>query len=210
MKKYSAIGRVLVLLLAAFGSNSCVGTTTPTPGSPQELLATVSKSNVRDYWTNDFGREKRSGGYSVIVPVESAEKLLKSIRRQVPSGYVAFIGTTNNLDDPRINGAELVLAPGQDQFDIVRLAATNAVNYDKTTDQIIEELRRWDAQFGIDIWQAETDTVQLKLKSIPTDLPEFSQELYEFCPDIVDQGVGDIESLQAAVKQEGAIFLWWD
>ncbi|MBJ7514723.1 MAG: DUF4253 domain-containing protein [Stenotrophomonas sp.] len=210
MKKYSAIGRMLVILLAVPGSNSCVGTTTPTQGAPQALLAAVTKSNVRDYWTNDFGRKKRSGGYSVIVPLESAEKLLESIRAQVPSGYVAFIGTTNNLDDPKIKGAELVMAPGQDQFDIVRLAATDAVNYDKTTDQIIEELRRWDSQFGIDIWQAETDTVQLKLKSIPVDLPEFAQGLYEFCPDIVDQGVGDIESLQAAVKQEGAIFLWWD
>lgn len=210
MKKYSAIGRMLVILLAVPGSNSCVGTTTPTQGAPQALLAAVTKSNVRDYWTNDFGRKKRSGGYSVIVPVESAEKLLESIRAQVPSGYVAFIGTTNNLDHRKIKGAELVMAPGQDQFDIVRLAATDAVNHDKTTDQIIEELRRWDSQFGIDIWQAETDTVQLKLKSIPVDLPEFAQGLYEFCPDIVDQGVGDIESLQAAVKQEGAIFLWWD
>lgn len=210
MEKYSAIGKILVFLLATFGSTSCVGSITPTQGSPQELLAAVTKSNVRDYWTNDFGRERRSGGYSVIVPVESAEKLLESIRAQVPSGYVAFVGTTNNLDDPKINGAEIVVAPGQDQFDIVRLAATDAVNYDKTTDQIIEELRRWDSQFGIDIWQAETDTVQLKLKSIPTDLPKFSQGLYEFCPDIVDQGVGDIESLQAAVKQERAIFLWWD
>jgi len=46
--------------------------------------------------------------------------------------------------------------------------------------------------------------------SLPEDLPAFSQTLYELCPDIVDQGVGAIESLQAAVEQEGAIFLWWD
>lgn len=57
MNKYSAIGRVLVFLLAALGSTSCVGTKTPTQGSPQELLAAVAKSNVRDYWTNDFGRK---------------------------------------------------------------------------------------------------------------------------------------------------------
>lgn len=210
MKKFSAIGRMFALLLAASGLNACVGAPPPPPGTPQALLATVAKSDVRDFWTNDFGRAKRTGGYSVIVPVESAQKLLESVRGQVPSGYVAFVGTIHNIDDPRIKGAELVMAPGQDQFDIVRLAATDAVNHDMTTDQIIEELRRWDAQFGIDIWQAETDTVQLKLKSIPEDLPEFSQRLYEFCPDIVDQGVGDIESLQAGIKQEGVIVLWWD
>lgn len=210
MRKYGAIGRMLAFLLVASGLNACVGTTTPPQGTPQALLAAVTKSDLRDYWTNDFGRAKRTGGYSVIVPVERAQALLESIRGQVPSGYVAFVGTTHNLDDPSIKGAELVMAPGQDQFDIVRLAATDAVNHGKTTDQIIEELKRWDAQFGIDIWQAETDTIQLKLKSLPEDLPAFSQRMYEFCPDIVDQGVGDIESLQAAVEQDGAIFLWWD
>ena len=146
----------------------------------------------------------------MIVPTERAEAFLKSIRGQLPAGYVAFVGTTNNLNDPKVKGAEIVLAPGQDQFDIIRLAATDAVNYDKTTYQIIEELKQWDAQVGIDIWQAETDTVQLKLKSLPKDFPNFSQKVYDFCPDIVDQGVGDIESLQAAIKQERAIFLWWD
>lgn len=209
MKKYLAIGRMFVLLLAASGLNACVGAPPP-PGTPQALLAAVAKSDVRDFWTNDFGRAKRTGGHSVIVPVESAQKLLESIRGQVPSGYVAFIGTTHNIDDPTIKGAELVMAPGQDQFDIVRLAATDAVNHGMTTDQIIDQLRRWDAQFGVDIWQAETDTIQLKLTSIPADLPAFSLRLYEFCPDIVDQGVGDIESLQAGIKQEGVIVLWWD
>jgi hypothetical protein len=210
MKTSSVVGRLLAFVLAILGSSSCANTATPTQGSPQELLAAVTKSNVRDFWTNDFGRENRSGGYSVIVPTERAEAFLKSIRGQLPAGYVAFVGTTNNLNDPKVKGAEIVLAPGQDQFDIIRLAATDAVNYDKTTYQIIEELKQWDAQVGIDIWQAETDTVQLKLKSLPKDFPNFSQKVYDFCPDIVDQGVGDIESLQAAIKQERAIFLWWD
>ena len=156
MKTSSAVGKILAFFLAIFGSSSCANTATPAQGSPQELLAAVTKSNVRDFWTNDFGREKRSGGYSVIGPTERAETFLKSVREQLPTGYVAFVGTTNNLDDPKIKGVEIVLAPGQDQFDIIRLAATDAVNYDKTTDQIIEELRQWDSQFGIDIWQAET------------------------------------------------------
>lgn len=179
-------------------------------GSPQDVLATVTKFTVRDFWTNDFGRDKRRGGYSVVVPADDAETFLRTIRAQLPAGYVAFVGTTNNLGDLTVRGAEIVVAPGQDQFDIIRLAATDAVNYDKTTEQIIAELKAWDAQFGIDIWQAETDTVQLKLKSLPKDLPAFSQRLYEFCPDIVDQGVGDIESLQAGIQQERMIFLWWD
>jgi len=62
VSKYGAIGRMLAFLLAASGLNACVDTTTPPQGMPQALLAAVTKSDVRDYWTNDFGRAKRTGG----------------------------------------------------------------------------------------------------------------------------------------------------
>lgn len=210
MKNPSNVGKMLVFLLTMLGAISCTNTAASTQVAPQELLSTVTKSDVRNFWTNDFGREKRNGGFSAIVPIDKAETFVTSIRKQLMPGYVAFVGTTNNLDNPSLKVAEIVVAPGQDQFDIIRLAATDAVNYDMTTDQIIAELKQWDSQVGIDIWQAETDTVQLKLKSLPRDLPSFSRKLYNFCPDIVDQGVGDVESLQASIKQEHAIVLWWD
>lgn len=210
MEKYSAIGKVLVFIFAIFATTSCAGKAASEPGSPQEVLAAVTKAKVRDYWTNDYGREKRSGGYSVIVPVGRAAKLLDSVRRQVPPGYVAFVGTTNNLETFTANRAEIVVAPGQDQFDILRLAATDGVNHDKTTDQIIEKLKGWDSEFGIDIWQAETDTVQLKLKSMPVDLGKLSEEIVAFCPDIVEQGDGGVEALRDAIEKEGTVFLWWD
>ena len=203
-------GALIALLAATLWSASCANTTAPATGSPQALLAAVAKSDVRDFWTNDFGRQRRSGGFSTIVPEAEARVMLASVRRQLMPGHIAFIGTTRDLSEDHLNGVELVVAPGHDQFDILRLAATDAINYGMTTDQIIAELQQWDSQFGIDIWQASTDTVQLDLNSLPSDVPAFSRKLYEFCPDIVDQGVGDVEALQRSIKHERAVILWWD
>lgn len=38
----------------------------------------------------------------------------------------------------------------------------------------------------------------------------FSEEVYEFCPDIVDQGVGDMKKLKDSIKVNKELFLWWD
>ena len=91
---------------------------------------------------------------------------------------------------PKPAGVELVVAPGRDQFDILRTAKTDGTNYDMENEAIVAVLRAWDREFGVDIWQAETDTVQLRLKSVPRNLPAFAQRGYKFCPDSVDQGVG--------------------
>jgi hypothetical protein len=33
--------------------------------------------------------------------------------------------------------------------------------------------------------------------------------MYQFCPDIVDQGAGSISAL-ASELEKGAIYFWWD
>ncbi len=61
----------------------------------------------------------------------------------------------------------------------------------------------------IDIVRAETDTVVFGLVNVPRDLAAFAEDLYKFCPDIVDQGAGSIEALQENVAG-GRVLLWWD
>lgn len=37
-----------------------------------------------------------------------------------------------------------------------------------------------------------------------------AKELYEYCPDIVDQGMGTITNLAALLMVSNAWFFWWD
>ena len=173
-------------------------------------LAERSSQALRGYSTRDFGREEFRGARSVLVQASRAEAILEDVRRQLGPGLVAFIGTQNSFAEPKANGVEVVVGNGTSQFDILRIAASDAVNYDKGTEDLIKQLQSWDASFGVDIFQAETDTVQFRLKSMPSDMQSFAQEVYEFCPDIVDQGVGSVEELVEEIRAASAVMLWWD
>ena len=120
------------------------------------------------------------------------------------------MGVTNSLAKPSPDGVELVVAEGASQFDILRVAATDGINHGLGTEELIRELKLWDTEFGIDIWQAQTDVIQLRLKRLPVDMKAFAARVYKFCPDIVDQGVGSARALEREIAKHKAVFLWWD
>ena len=173
-------------------------------------LAERSSQPLRPYSTQDFGRAEFHEARSVLVPESQAQALLGDVRSRLGPGLVAFIGTQNSLAKPRAKGVEVVVGCGASQFDILRIAASDAVNFDMVTEDLIRKLQAWDATLGVDIFHAETDTIQLRLKSLPADLLAFAQDVYEFCPDVVDQGVGSVQKLAEDIRTSGAVFLWWD
>lgn len=75
-----------------------------------------------------------------------------------------------------------------DKFELVRKAGTSAKSFELTTNQIVEILNHWDELFGIDIAEATEDSVVVRFNGLPDDLDELIAEIYEFAPDIVDQG----------------------
>ena len=48
---------------------------------------------------------------------------------------------------------------------------------------------------------AETDTIEFTFLKLPAGLRAFCEDLYEFCPDIVDQGVGTVEALESEIRR---------
>ena len=176
----------------------------------EQALAKVGGGTIRSYSTYDFGRARDEQCMSVVLPKGEAASRLPALRQSLPPGAVAFIGTSNWLGDERHDGVELVVGPGASQFDILPLARTDAVNYDMDTEDIIRKLQEYDRAYGITLMHAETDTVEFNLHRDPQDLAAFAAGLYEFCPDIVDQGVGSVEALAESIEITGAVYLWWD
>lgn len=176
----------------------------------ERSLARLDAERVRPYSNYEFGRARDAQCRSVILPEEKAKASLPGLREDLPCGLVAFIGTTWWLGVERNDGVEIVVGPGTSQFDILRLARSAAGNYDMDTEDLVEKLREYDQRHGIDIFHAETDTVEFTLRDIPADLSRFAQDLYEFCPDIVEQGVGSVEALAEGIEILGRVYLWWD
>jgi len=67
---------------------------------------------------------------------------------------------------------------------------TNGCNYDLDTADIIQKLRVWDAQYGIELAEVESDRLIVTFSNLPDDLTELALDIYEFCPDTIDQGFG--------------------
>ncbi len=54
------------------------------------------------------------------------------------------------------------------------------------------------------------DWLQAEFVTPPSDWNSFAQEVYEFCPDVVDQGTGSVEALSLELQQMNGVYLWWD
>ena len=173
-------------------------------------LAVNTRRKPRPFSTFEFGREQDRTNVSVVVPARKAGALLAMLRQHLDIGLVAFLGTTQWYGEERPDGVEVVVAPGRSPMDILRAARTAAPNYNIETEAIVARLTDFDQRYGIRIDRAETDTVQFSLNTVPTDVPAFAAEIYEFCPDIVDQGVGTVEALAEDVAKNRRVQLWWD
>jgi hypothetical protein len=173
------------------------------------LLERATGQKARPYSTFEFGRAKDSSCVSVVVREDRAKTLLYDIRKQLLIGFLAFIGTTRWLYE-RHKGVEIAVGKGSSQFDILRLAKSDAVNFDMDTEDIVRKLQAWDESCGVDVFHAETDTIELSLMELPVDMQAFANDVYEFCPDIVDQGVGSVEALERLIRDSRQVHLWWD
>ncbi|MBL4632566.1 MAG: DUF4253 domain-containing protein, partial [Kofleriaceae bacterium] len=54
------------------------------------------------------------------------------------------------------------------------------------------------------------DTLQGRFLE-PVDAPMvLAKSMYKLCPDIVDQGLGDIDVLAQQLADSGRLYFWWD
>ena len=179
----------------------------------------ITGKELRDFMTVDFGRgeKKVPDTYSVVVENKHLYDFFEDITFALGSGYSVFIGTTNFLapiNDKDIKKgkrySELVITKKTTWDNILRMAESDAINYDFDTEDLIKKIKEYDDKYGIEISHAETDTVVLGFKKLPEDLGELTKDIYEFCPDIIDQGSGDMNSIAESLEETNSIFLWWD
>ncbi|MDJ0712360.1 MAG: ankyrin repeat domain-containing protein [Woeseiaceae bacterium] len=74
------------------------------------------------------------------------------------------------------------------------------------TDDLVEVLSGWDAQYGLKVREASGDSVALEFDALPGDLDGFLREVVDLCPDAID---GERE-LRAELEKSKSLYLWWD
>lgn len=97
-----------------------------------------------------------------------------------------------------------------DPWEYLKILKINGINYDVEHEDVIRRLRDWDSLYGLNIVGAGMDWLFAEFDNPPNDWAAFAEEVYEFCPDVVDQGAGSIEALASELKGMGGVYLWWD
>ncbi|MDU1911761.1 DUF4253 domain-containing protein [Fusobacterium sp.] len=212
MKKIVVLGICLILLCSCIKKNNLSSSEEKILneiGFDKELIMEVKsliKSDFKqlpaiDQETGDVQKDKYYDGIYFEKYNDSYVKIKGKLEK---NSYRVFLFETNYPEK------HVAVIKGKDKFDILKYRRTDGINYGLETEDIIEKVSEWDKKYEIDIIGCSRDWVLIKLNKLPQNLDEFSKEVYEFCPDIVDQGVGSIESLKESIKMNKELFLWWD
>ncbi len=156
-------------------------------------------------------REYGVAKVQVVEVPEEVRDLVEGVRAKLPPGWVAYVGEIGWATAKRKKmRVEVVVGPGREQWDIMRLAHVDATNWEMTVEGLIKKLRGFHERVGLDIWRADGGSVEADIERLPADLAAFAAEVYEFCPDTVDQGLETVDALAAQIRSTKRLSLWWD
>jgi hypothetical protein len=182
-----------------------------TPAPPGKLTSLIEKVTGQKptVWVSEpQGQVKPVQGLMVQLPQERFPTAVRDLQAELPAGQYALraelrFGLKGQPDD-------LVVVPARDQWEVLDLRETDGVNLNLSHQDVVKQLRAWDKELGLKLIGAGLDWAEFDMERLPSDLPGFCQKLYKFCPDIVDQGVGDVSKLEQELRQTKRLYLWWD
>ncbi len=155
---------------------------------------------------DEDGSPQPANGITIDVAHDRSVAALDALSQIEPGAYVVFISEQGfDGDDDQLS----VLRTA-DPFDAVRAMGTNGANFDITNAMVIERLTLWRERYGLTVVGAGFDWLWVQFARAAPDWTAFADEVYEFCPDAVDQGVGTVEALAEGLRDTRTVYLWWD
>lgn len=156
---------------------------------------------------DEYGYQIIASGIVVSVSEDKTDLILASLRQKLlPLKYMPFVVEMNE----GLKTDKIGVLKGADQYEILRIMHTDGDDYDISNQDVIDRLKEWEKNSPFDIIGADSDWVELEFRTLPKDLKAFAEEVYDFCPDAVDQGPGSVEGLIKDMKRANRLFLWWD
>jgi len=120
--------------------------------------------------------------------------------------YLFSCGRSVLDDEPDL----LALLPTADKYAVMLAMGTNAANFDKGPVEVVEELRAIEQEQPFELTHITFDRLEGRWTTPIKNPGRFAKRLYQFCPDIVDQGVGSVAALSKTLKKSNRLYFWWD
>ena len=226
-------GEKLEQLLDAFSSGGCLdetlSATTQSVSIADNLVHPQSlrdhrekeKKNAEEFYENNPEALEQ---YLYIVEANGIRKVkIKDLPtdNEAPVGewpvFVPPIPALTVIEDWSTGGyfdTVLVLkAPTKDWTIIPAYLCWGGWNANPPAEVHIAALRSWRDRYGAELVGLGMDTMNIRVAKRPQtrdEALELARELYTYCPDIVDQGVGTLSNLAAGLMISHWWFFWWD
>ncbi|TRX60592.1 DUF4253 domain-containing protein [Fulvivirga sp. M361] len=173
----------------------------------KKMSSEYGMENFRD--STNYKSFKKKGLVGIVIEEsqENASKVVNKLKDIFSEeGYYIYLSETNYGYSPD----KITVLRTDDKFDVLRFEGTNGINYDIYVEDIIHKLKNWDDKYGLEFTGTGFDFFQANYRRLPENIQEHAEELYSFCPDIVDQGVGSISALKQEIERSNELYLWWD
>jgi len=141
---------------------------------------------------------------SKIAAEQGFHFVIKNKEHFRSKGYLLFVFEDDN------NQKYLATIKGTNEFEILKWRQTNGINHGLENKDVIAKLENWKSKYDFAIVGVAIDWLQFQFTGTRPKFETFAKEVYEFCPDIVDQGTGDMPTLISELKKADGVFLWWD
>jgi hypothetical protein len=152
---------------------------------------------------------ERPGQYRLELGAEAAKAFLdEHHERLLGKGCYVFLYDQNF----GIGGKPDVLCilPTNDKYAVMAYTGVNGVNYDIDTHLVIRWMRRLEEGHPYVLTGCGFDFLSGRFKDRLSDPASMAERMYQFCPDIVDQGTGSVEYLAKELERTNALYFWWD
>jgi Domain of unknown function (DUF4253) len=146
------------------------------------------------------------GGVSFDVSEKTIEKiLLETHTNMLAKGFYFFRYDPNYGMAPDRVG----LLPTTDKYAVMAALETNGDNYDIGTAGVIAWMKELEQEQPYVLTGIGFDYMEGNFTSPVKDPAGMARRMYQFCPDIVDQGVETVAALANDLKK-GTLYFWWD
>lgn len=148
------------------------------------------------------------GGVSFDVPRKKVEAVLRKAHTDfLAKGFYLFRHEQNfGLQD---KPDQVGLLPTADYSAVMAAMSTNGDNYNIGTAGVIAWMKELYPEQPFILTGIGFDYMEGHLTNPVKDSSKLAERMYQFCPDIVDQGVGDVSKL-ALELEKGKLYFWWD
>lgn len=104
----------------------------------------------------------------------------------------------------------LLILPTANKYAVMVFTNVNGANYEIDTILVIKWMKRLDTSHPYLLTGCGFDFLSGRFKSKIADPRALARRMYEFCPDIVDQGTGSVEALADELARTNELYFWWD